>query len=75
MDGHVLAYLADCVDKESGAVLVWDLTNDTKFEATLYSVQAHSRQTRAPTHDEKHDAADDLGLRLGEKVNVLRNLS
>lgn len=72
-EGHTLAYFADCVDGVTGMVLVWDLTSDARFEAPTLTVRVP--WTRTPSTREKQDAADDLELRMGERVAVLRNLS
>lgn len=73
VEGHTIAYFADCVDAETGMVLVWDLTTDQQYEAPRVTVRAP--WTRTANTEERANAADDLALRLGEKISVLRNLS
>lgn len=72
-EGHVIAFFADCVDPATEMVLVWDLTADKQFEAPMITVRGP--WTRAPTTEEKANAADALELALSEKVSVIRNLS
>lgn len=72
-EGHTIAYFADCVDGESGMVLVWDLTADVQFEAPILTVRAP--WTRTANNEERANAGDELTMRLGERVTVLRNLS
>jgi hypothetical protein len=71
-EGHVLAYFANCVDRESGMVEVWDLTAETQFSAPLTTTSGP--WTKRPTTDQRADAADELKGLIGARVEVLGNL-
>lgn len=70
-EGHILAYFPDCTDTVGSLVLVLDLTTGERLEVPLVTVQRF--WTKAASLKERGWAADDLEMRLGEKVTVLRN--
>lgn len=71
-EGHVLAYFADSIDGDM--VLVWDLTAGTQFEAPTMTAQREKGWTERPTLDQVREGQADLGLEIGDKVIVVRNL-
>lgn len=64
LEGHTIAYFADCVDADTGTVLAWDLTADRQFEAPLLT--ARKPYTRKASGDEQADARDELRQRVGD---------
>ena len=72
-EGHTIAYFADCVDRELGTVLAWDLTADLQLEVPL--ITSRVPWTKTPSTRERAHAADDLELRMKERVRVIRNLA
>lgn len=68
----MLAYFPDAIEGEM--IPAWDLTSDSFEPVPILSLRKETGWTRPATRDEIEQAKDDLEMRIGARVTVVKRI-
>jgi len=72
--GHIIAYFAETVDRDSAMISVWDLDTGEQFEAPIVTMKPSNKWAVHLSTEDCAEARRELETKIGAKVATIKQL-